>query len=118
MDLSPARHRTVALVAAYAVALQMLLAAFVPVSLTVPADGFTVLCSHDADGTGQPAQHDPPCAAMCAAIGQGIAGALPTATAVSVAVPSSIAALIPASDWVPPQVAATDSHAPRGPPLA
>ena len=55
---------------------------------------------------------------MCAAMGQGIAGPLPTAMAVSVAVPSSIAALIPASDWVPPQIAATDSHAPRGPPLA
>jgi hypothetical protein len=118
MDLSPVRRRTVALVAAYAVALQMLLAAFVPVALAAPADAFAVLCSHDADGPGQPAQHDPPCAAMCAAMGQGIAGALPTGMAVSVVVQSPIAALIPASDWVPPSIAATDSHAPRGPPLA
>jgi len=117
MDLSLARRRTVALVAAYTVALQMLLAAFVPVSFTVPVDAFAVLCSHDADGSGPPAQRDHPCAAMCAAMGQGIAGPLPTGMVVSVAVPSSIAALMPAGDWVPPRIAATDSHAPRGPPL-
>jgi hypothetical protein len=118
MDLSPVRRRTVALVAAYAVALQMLLAAFVPGALAAPTAGVAVLCSHDADGPGRPAQHDQPCAAMCAAMGQGIAGALPTGMAVSVAVRSSIAALFPASDWVPPQIATSDSHAPRGPPLA
>jgi hypothetical protein len=118
MDLSPVRRRTVALVAAYAVVLQTLLAAFVPVALAVPADSFAVLCSHDADGSGQPAQHDQPCTAMCAAMGQGIAGPLPTGMAVSVAVQSPIAVRIPASDWVPPSIAATDSHAPRGPPLA
>jgi hypothetical protein len=118
MDLRPVRRGTVALVAAYAVALQTLLAAFVPVALAVPADSFAVLCSHDADGPGQPAQHDPPCAAMCAAMGQGIAGALPIGIAIRVLVQPSIAAIIPASDWVPPQIAATDSHAPRGPPLA
>ena len=118
MDLSPVRRRTVALVAAYAVALQMLLAAFVPVSLAVPADAFAVLCSHDADGSGPPAQHDQPCAAMCAAMGQGVAGPQPAVMAVSVVVPQSIAALIPASDWVPPRIAAADSHAPRAPPLA
>ena len=116
MDLSPVRSRTVALVAAYAVALQTVLAAFAPVVLAAPA--FAVLCSHDADGPGQPAQHDPPCAAMCAAMGQGIAGPLPTGMVVSVAAQSPIAAFIPASDWVPPLIAATDSHAPRGPPLA
>ena len=118
MDLSPVRRSVVALIAAYAVALQTLLAAFVPVVLAAPADAFAVLCSHDADGPGQPAQHDPPCAAMCAAMGQGIAGALPTGMAVSVKVSSSIAALNPASDWVPPSITATDSHEPRGPPFA
>ena len=118
MDLNPVRRRAVALVAAYAVALQTLLAAFVPMSFAVPADAFAALCSHDANDPGQPAQHNPPCAAMCAAMGQGIAGPLPTAIALSVAVPSSMAALIPASGWVPPQIAVTNSHAPRGPPLA
>jgi hypothetical protein len=118
MDLSPVHRRTVALVAAYAVALQMLFAAFVPPSLATTADGFAVLCFHDVDAPGSPVQHDVPCAAMCAAMGQGIAGPLPSGTAVSVRVPSSIAAPIPASDWVPPRIAATDNHAPRGPPLA
>jgi len=118
MDLSPVRRRTVALVAAYAVALQTLLVAFVPVGLAVPADAFAVLCAHDTDGPGQPAQHDPHCAAMCAAMGQGIAGPLPTGMAISVVVQSPTAMRIPASDWVPPQIATTDSHAPRGPPFA
>ena len=118
MDLNPVGRRTIALVAAYAVALQTLLAAFVPVGLAAPADSFAALCSHDADGPLQPAQHDPPCAAICAAMGQGIAGPLPTGMVVSVAAQSPIAAFIPASDWVPPLIAATDSHAPRGPPLA
>ena len=112
-------RRTIALTAAYAVALQMLLAAFVPLASPVSAGPFSVLCSHDkADGSGPPAQHDLPCAALCAAMGQGIAGPLPTGMVVSVAAQSPIAAFIPASDWVPPLIAATDSHAPRGPPLA
>jgi hypothetical protein len=118
MDLSPLHRRTVALVAAYAMALQMLFAAFVPLSLTTTADGFAVLCSHDANGSGPPAQHDLPCAAMCAAMAQSISGPLPTVIAVGFAVRSSIAALSPASDWVLPRIAATGSHAPRGPPLA
>jgi hypothetical protein len=118
MDLNPVRRRTVALVAAYAMALQTLLAAFVPAVLAVPEDALAVLCAHDVDGPGQPTPHDPPCAAMCAAMGQGIAGALPTGMAVSVAMPSSIAAINLPGDWVPPSIPATASHEPRGPPLA
>ncbi len=118
MDLSPVRRGIIALIAAYAVALQMLFAAFVPVSFALPANGFAVLCSHDPDGSGQPAQHDLPCAAMCAAMGQGIAGPLPADATASVVVPQSIAAPIPVINWVPPGIAASGSHAPRGPPLA
>jgi hypothetical protein len=117
MDLSPVRRRTVALVAAYAVALQTLLAAFVPVALP-PGRLLRVHVLPRCRRPRQPAQHDPPCAAICAAMGQGIAGPLPTGMVVSVAAQSPIAALIPAGDWVPPSIAATDSHAPRGPPLA
>ena len=106
MDSSSFPPPHVALVAAYAVALQTLLAAFVPVALAVAADSFAVLCTHDADGPGQPAQHDPPCAAICAAMGHGIAGAVPPGMAVNVAVQSADrGAAIPASDWVPPQIA-------------
>jgi hypothetical protein len=118
MDLSPARRDIVALIAAYAVALQMLFAAFVPMSFALPAEALAVLCSHDADGSDQPAQHDLPCAAMCAAMGQGIAGPLPVAAMGGALVPQLIAALIPAPDWGPSLIVVTGSHAPRGPPLA
>jgi hypothetical protein len=118
MDLSPVRRGTVALIAAYAVALQMVFAAFVPMSFALTADASIVLCSHDTDGSGQPARHDLPCAGMCAAMGQGIAGPLPAVALAGIVVPQSIAAPIAALDWVPPRIAASDSHAPRGPPLA
>jgi hypothetical protein len=109
-------RRTIAVAAAYAVALQLLLAAFVQLASATP---FSVLCSHDnADGSGQPARHDLPCAALCAAMGQGIAGPVPPDVVVAIAAPQVIAALAPARDWTPPRIAPTDSHAPRGPPLA
>ena len=83
------------------------------------AGPFAVLCSHDAgDGTGQPAQHDLPCAALCAAMGHGISGPVPPGVVVAMAVPHGVAAMAPVSEWVPPQIAPTDTHAPRGPPLA
>ena len=107
MDSGRFRRRTIALVAAYAVALQTLFAAFVPVALAASAGPFAVLCSHDADGTGQPAQHDLPCAALCAAMGHGVAGPVPPDIVVAIAVPHAIAALAPVSDWVPPQIAPT-----------
>ena len=117
MDLSPVRRRTVALVAAYAVALQTVLAAFVPVVLAAPADAFAVLCSHDADGPGQPARHDLPCAALCAAMGHGVAGPVPPDVVVAIAIPHALVAIAPVNEWVPPPIALTDIHAPRGPPL-
>jgi hypothetical protein len=78
MDSGRFRSRAVALIAAYAVAMQTLLSAFVPALPATAAASFAVLCSHDgADGSKQPLQHDPPCAAMCAAIAHGVAGPLP-----------------------------------------
>ena len=119
MDLGPFRRPAIALVAAYAVALQTLLAAFVPAAPALPAGPSAVLCSHDAaDGTGRPAQHDLPCAALCAAMGQGIAGPVPPGVVAAIAVPQAVAAIAPPTEWVPPQIAFNDNHAPRGPPLA
>jgi hypothetical protein len=118
MDSGPVRRRTIALVAAYAMALQMLLAAFVPGAPAVLAGPLALLCSHDADGPGQPAGHDPPCAALCAAMGQGIAGPVPLDVVLAVAIPQAAGAVAPLSGWVPPQIARIDNHAPRGPPLA
>ena len=65
-----------------------------------------------------PARHDLPCAALCAAMGHGIAGPVPPDVVAAIAVPHAIAALAPVRDWMPPQIAPTDIHAPRGPPLA
>ena len=119
MDFSPLRRQAVALVAAYAVTLQTLLTAFIPVAAAAPADTLAILCSHDAvGGTGQPAQNDLPCAAVCAAMGHGIAGAVPPDVVVAIAVPHVVTASAPVNQWVPPRIARTDTHAPRGPPLA
>lgn len=124
MDFGPLRRPAVALIAAYAMALQALLMAFGP----VPAAGFApngsvaawgVLCGHNsADGKGPPAQHDLPCAAICAAMSHGITGAVPPDVVVAIAVPHTVVAAAPAVQWVPPPIAVIDTHAPRGPPLA
>ena len=119
MDFGPLRRPAVALVAAYAVALQALLTAFIPSVPAALTDPFAVLCSQDkTHGTGQPAHHDAPCAAICAAMGQGIAGAVPPDVVVVIVVPHAVTAAEPFVDWMPPQIAVIDSHAPRGPPLA
>ena len=119
MDSGRFRSRTVALIAAYAVAMQALLSAFVPVFSATSAAPFAVLCSHDgADGSGQPLQHDLPCVAMCAALGHGVAGPLPPDIVVAVARPQAVLSLAPDSDWVPPRVAIRGPQSPRAPPLA
>ena len=112
------RRRTIALVAAYAMTLQTLFAAFVPPAPANLAGSFALLCSHDADGPGQPAHHDRPCAALCAAMGHGVAGPMPPDFVIAFVTPYAIAAIAPANDWVTPRIALTDVHAPRGPPLA
>ena len=113
------RRRTIALAAAYAVALQALFLAFVPLAPALSADSFAVLCSHDsADGTGHSPAHDLPCATMCAAMGHGVTGPLPPDT-FSLAARFSIAQTAVAhAQWASPRVARTEPHAPRGPPLA
>jgi hypothetical protein len=118
MDSGRFRRGTIALVAAYALALQTLFAAFVPVATVLLASPFAVLCAHDADDSGGPAQHDLPCAALCAAMTHGMAGPVPPEIAAAVVVPQAIAALVPVNDWVPPHIVPGDIHAPRGPPLA
>jgi hypothetical protein len=113
------RRQTIALVAAYAMALQALFAAFVPPAVAAHRVGaVAALCSHDADSSGQPADQDLPCAALCAAMAQGIAGSLPPDIAIAFATPYAVAALAPGNDWITPRVASPDGHAPRGPPRA
>lgn len=113
------RRRTIALIAAYAVALQALFLAFVPPAAVVSADSFAALCSHDGvDGTGHSPAHDLPCAAMCAALGQGVTGPLPPGVSVLAARFSVFHAAVPPYQWTLSRIARTEPHAPRGPPLA
>lgn len=112
-------RRTLALVAAYAVALQALFLTVVPLAPAVPADSFAALCSRDGvDGTGQPANHELPCATMCAALGHGVTGPLPPGVSTLAARFWVFQAVVEASRWAPPHIARTEPHAPRGPPLA
>lgn len=112
------RRRTIALIAAYAMVLQALFAAFVPPAPFDPAGELALLCSHDADGPGQPAHHDLPCAALCAAMGHGVAGPAPPDVVVGSFTRYASAAIGPVNQWVPPRIALSDIQAPRGPPLA
>lgn len=112
------RRGTIALIAAYAMALQTLFAAFVPRAPADLAGSMALLCSHAASGAGQPVHHDLPCAALCAAMGHGVAGPAPPDVVAAFVTRHAIAAISPANQWVPPQIALTDIHAPRGPPLA
>lgn len=119
MESRSVRCRAVALVAAYAVALQALLSAIVPFDLAALTSPISVLCTHDqTDGTSHPLQHDLPCAAVCAALGHGIAGPVPPDIVIARTEPLAIAPLSPAGDWIAPRVAVRGPQAPRGPPLA
>ena len=112
-------RRTVSLIAAYAMALQALWSASIPVDLSVLASPVLALCSHDeAGGTNPPIQHDLPCAAVCAALGHGMAGPLPPVVGAAYGAPQTIAALVPTRDWVAPPNVIDGPQAPRGPPLA
>jgi hypothetical protein len=80
MIRGPFRLRAIALIAAYAVALQGLLAAFVPVAVALPS---AVLCSGQMmDGPAEPAGHEPSCASACAMLG-GMSGPLPPDVAIA-----------------------------------
>ena len=112
MDSARLRRAAIALVAAYAMALQALLLAAAP-AVFAPA---TALCS--GDGTdGHPAQHEWPCASACVAFGQAAGGILPPDTTVAIATPLAVITLGVASPWIPP-VAIKGPQVPRGPPQA
>jgi hypothetical protein len=119
MEFRDIRRSVIALIAAYAVALQALLAPFALATLATPDTAFAILCSHDGSGSsGQPAQHDLPCAAMCAAIGHGVVGPLPPVIAVALAPPRTIGALNPVNNWIAPRLTVRGPQAARAPPLA
>lgn len=119
MDSKRLRHRAVALVAAYAVALQGLLTAFVPVAFANPAAPLAILCSLDgADGQPQPVRHDLPCASLCAALGHGVAGPMPLGVVFTTAASRTLKTLEPVETWVTPRLAFRVPQSPRAPPRA
>ena len=113
MDSARLRRAAIALVAAYAMALQALLVAAAPAVLG-PATAFAALCP-GGGADGHPAQHEWPCASACIALGQCAGGILPPETAVAIAVPVAIIALARSSQWIAP-VAIKGPQIARGPP--
>jgi hypothetical protein len=117
MNLGRIRRIGIALTAAYSVALHGLLLSFVPLSAAALTDSLSALCAYDdTGGTGHPVQHDIPCFAICAAMGHGIAGAVPPAVAEILARGLFAAVITPLVEWVVPNLAPIGPLAARGPP--
>ena len=117
MDFGPIRRAVVALTAAYSMALQALLLAFVVPQISALADPLTVLCANIGTGdTGLPAKHEVPCPAVCAAMGHGLTGALPAGIAAIALLREAYAAAAPLMDWIAPLLFAAGPLLPRGPP--
>jgi hypothetical protein len=69
------RRKALALIAAYALALQGLWSAYVPVAVALPA---AALCSGQmVDEPGAPVGHEPPCSSACVMLGAAATPALP-----------------------------------------
>jgi hypothetical protein len=117
MEWGRIRRIAIALSAAYAVALQALFLSFVPVPAAALTDSGLVLCTYqNSGGTGHPEQHQVPCVAICAAMGHGISGAIPSLA--ELFVPNLIATAIePLAHWVVPVLVEARPQNSRGPPL-
>jgi hypothetical protein len=119
MDLGSIRSAIIALTAAYSMALQALLLAFVVPQAAALVGPLTILCSNIGAGdTGFPAKHEIPCPAVCAAMGHGLTGALPAGIAVISLLREAYSAVAPLLDWIAPLVFAAGPQPPRGPPAA
>ena len=119
MNLARIRRIGIALTAAYAMALQALLLSFVPLPAAALGTPLSALCAYDDTGNdGYPAQHLVPCVAVCAAMGHGMAGAVPPAVTEVVALGLVAAAIAPLVEWVAPDLAPIGPQGPRGPPLS
>jgi hypothetical protein len=118
MNSAHLRRSAVTWVAAYAVALQALLSAITPIAPVVPADPLAALCIHDTNDSGAPARDDHPCAAICAAMGHGLAAVTPLDAIAALDYPQAVAARATAADWTAPRRTLRGPQVPRGPPLA
>ena len=117
MNLAHLRRSAVTWVAAYAVALHAVLSAFAPFAPMVPAGPHAVICTHEGDHSRAPARDDHPCAAICAAMGHGLAALTPPAAFAVLDDPQAVPARATAADRTAPRKAPRGPQVPRGPPL-
>jgi hypothetical protein len=111
--------RVVALIAAYVLALQGMLAVASPTVPTALAVDFSILCS--GKGASEPSHtpdHAPRCQAICAAMGQGSVGAPPPEVAVALVVRAPESTLVPDRSRAAVRHSFRSLRLPRGPPLA
>jgi hypothetical protein len=117
MDLRRLPVRVIALIAAYALALQGMFAAAGPAVPSALAAQLSLLCSGDSTpGSSHAPDHLARCQALCSALGQAAAGPLPPDSVSALAGPHVASRLVPAGVRV---VLAADSRGPqlpRGPP--
>ena len=108
-------RRSAALIAAYAVALQLVLSAYAAVTPLAADPGFAICRGDNRDAPAEPAAHDPcgACLAHCAG-----AAAAPDRATVAVtwfARAAPIGTSFPGAAWRP--IAHARDHSPRAPPL-
>jgi len=115
MNSAHLRRSAVSWVAGYAVALQVLLAAFAP---TVPVGFHATLCTHDADRSDTPVRDEHRCAAICAAMGQGVSALTPPETFAVLDDSQAVPARATVADRSVPLQALRGPQVPRGPPRA
>jgi hypothetical protein len=118
MNSAHLRRSAVSWVAGYAVALQVLLAAFAPFAPIVPVGFHATLCTHDADRSDAPVRDEHRCAAICAAMGQGVSALTPPETFAVLDDSQAVPARATAADRSAPLQELRGPQVPRGPPRA
>ena len=110
------RRRALALIAAYAIALQPLWAAFALPAVAGLADAHAIICLAGG-GQGQPASNGGGCACLCVMPGCGMAGNPPDRVALAGLTPTSALAPLPAFDVASPHATTRRPQLPRAPPI-
>jgi hypothetical protein len=118
MNSAHLRRSAVTWVAAYAVALQVLLAAFAPFAPIFAVGFHATLCTHDAHRSDTPVRDEHRCAAICAAMGQGVSALTPPETFAVLDDSQAVPARATAADRSAPLQELRGPQVPRGPPRA
>jgi len=110
-------RRLAALGAAYAIALQVLLSAFIPVALAVSWDGAPSICFGGDSQAGGGPEGQPSSSCPCVMAGCGFAGHLPEYRVAPSLVPVLAGDVAPAASRVAPATAPRGPQNPRAPPF-